>query len=389
MSGVRVLTVNCGSSSLKWEVVVLDVDDGVEERVAGGSVDGIGGAEGGIGHARAMADVVAHLGRGHDDVRLDDVDAVGHRIVHGGQVTGPALLDEAVLAAVGRAAPLAPLHNARALAAIHLARAELPGVPMVGVFDTAFHAGMPARAASYAIAPDLAERHGIRRHGFHGLAHRSMVERWAAATGADAADSRLVTLQLGSGASACAVDGGRSVDTTMGLTPAEGLVMGSRSGDVDPMLAGILARAEEVDLRRVEGWLTTGSGLLGVSGRSSDVGELLEAEAGGDERAALALELFCYRARKHLGAHLAALGGADAVCLGGGIAEHAPEVRRRVLDGMGWCGLHLDEVAVAQAPAGTDARLSADDSPVAAWLVAVDEGVLIARDTADVVRGRG
>jgi acetate kinase len=258
----------------------------------------------------------------------------------------------------------------------------------VATFDTAFHRTLPERASRYAIPLELADKHRIRRYGFHGLAHRYMTERYAAITATPLEQVKLVTLQLGNGCSATAIEGGRSVDTSMGFTPLEGLIMGTRSGDVDPSLAGILARREGVDIEEAEAWLNTRSGLLGVSGRSSDMRELLEAEANGDDRAALAVDMFCYRARKYVGAYLAALDGADAVVFGGGIGENAPPVRARICAGMEWCGLTLDEGRNART-VGCEGRISTDDSRVHAYVIQVNEAAVIARDTVRCLRRPG
>ena len=308
-------------------------------------------------------------------------DAVAHRVVHGGEwFSAPAQLDEAVLSVIAEVAPLAPLHNEPAIAAIRASGRTLGGrTPMVAVFDTTFHRSLPPRAAIYALPRAVAERHGIRRYGFHGLAHRSMVERWSALSGTPAARARLVTLQLGNGASAAAIAQGRSVDTTMGFTPLEGLVMGTRTGDLDPAIPGYLARKEHLSLDEVDALLNDRSGLLGVSGTSSDMADLLRAEEGGDERAALAIDLFCYRARKQVGAFIAALGGADALVFGGGIGERSPAVRARICDGMTWCGLVLDHTRNTNA-LGCDARISGDGSKLSVWVVAVDEASVIATD---------
>jgi acetate kinase len=256
---------------------------------------------------------------------------------------------------------------------------------MVAIFDTAFHRTMPERASRYAIPQELAAKHHIWRYGFHGLAHRYMTERYAAITSTPMAQVKLITLQLGNGCSATAVEGGRSLDTSMGFTPLEGLMMGTRSGDVDPSLAAFLARREGVSVEAVEGWLNTRSGLLGVSGRSRDMRELLEAERQGDHRAALAVEMFCYRVRKYIGAYLSILGGAHAVVFGGGIGENAPTVRARICAGMDWCGLTLDQDRNAAA-IGVEERISADYAKVHAYVIPVDEAVLIARDTAGCLR---
>jgi acetate kinase len=391
---MRALAINCGSSSLKFALFDLDGPDRVE-RLAWGSVEDVGGESSTL---LATADGEerdrAHVGDHAAAVRrvlawLEDRDllgngglVVGHRVVHGGDhFSAPVRLDTRTLHEIEAVSHLAPLHNWPALAAIKATQAALgPDAPQVATFDTAFHRTMPERASRYAIPPQLADRHGLRRYGFHGLAHASMVERAAALHGAPAEALRLVTLQLGAGCSAAAVDGGRSVDTSMGLTPLEGLMMATRSGDVDPSLPAALAQAEGLSVDEALEWLNKRSGLLGVSGSSEDMRDLLAAETRNDQRAALAVEMFCYRVRKQIGAYLAALGGADAVVFGGGIGEHQPEVRARICAGLEWCGLLLDEARNTQA-VGIDARISTDASHVAAYVATVDEELAIARGT--------
>jgi acetate kinase len=401
---VRILVINCGSSSLKFDVVDVEADGDVSARPAHGELEPIGpdtrlrATAGGRSverpvdgrdHTRAVHAAIGWL----SEVEIDadhGLDAVGHRIVHGGaRFIDATPVDDDVLRGIEEVTVLAPLHNGPALGALRAARDAFgTSVPMVAVFDTAFHAAMPARSAHYAIDPALATRHGVRRYGFHGLAHRSMLERVAVVAGADTAAARLVTLQLGNGCSAAAIEGGRSVDTSMGLTPLEGLVMGTRSGDADPSLAGFLARAEGVPVDEVDRWLNTRSGLLGVSGRSADMRVLLSAEARGDARAALAVEMFCYRARKYVGAYVAGLGGAEGIVFGGGIGEHAPEVRERILTGMAWAGVELDRAANAATVGGREGAISAPGSRAAVWAVHVDEASVAAGDVARVLTSR-
>jgi acetate kinase len=252
-------------------------------------------------------------------------------------------------------------------------------MPMVASFDTAFHAAMPERAAGYALPRELAEKHSIRRYGFHGLAHRYMAERYAEVAGGD---RRLISLQLGAGCSAAAVAGGRSLDTSMGLTPLEGLVMATRSGDVDPALPAFLEEHEGIGPGEAEHILNQDSGLLGVSGRSGDMRELLEAD---DDRAELAIELFCYRARKYIGAYLAVLGGADAIVFGGGVGENSPPIRARICEGMDWSGIELDEDRNELA-VGKELRVDAD-GPVEVWVMLVDEAEVMARDAEALLGG--
>jgi len=402
---MKVLAINCGSSTLKFDLMEVEGEEtaaGRERRLAHGIVDRIGGrgamefiAENDervretaavADHGEATHRVLGWLGS-HGLLEPDGLVAIGHRVVHGGdQFVEPTFIDDQVIEAIEAVSDLAPLHNEPSLRAIRAARAALgSAVPMVAIFDTAFHHTLPQRASRYAIPQELAAKHRVRRYGFHGLAHRYMTERYAAITSTPMDQVRLVTLQLGNGCSATAVEGGHSVDTSMGFTPLEGLMMGTRSGDVDPSLAGFVARGEGVDVEEVEGWLNTRSGLLGVSGRSQDMRELLEAERQGDAGAALAVEMFCYRVRKYIGAYMAALGGADAVVFGGGIGENAPSVRARICAGMGWCGLTLDQDRNTAA-IGFEARIGADDARVRTYVIPVDEAVIIARDTLRCLR---
>jgi acetate kinase len=254
---------------------------------------------------------------------------------------------------------------------------------MVAVFDTGFHETMPEHAARYAIPHELTSTHSIYRYGFHGLAHRYMAEALASVHGVN--EGRLVTLQLGSGSSAAAIKDGRSLDTSMGFTPLEGLVMGTRSGDLDPAVVSFLVQREGASAAEVEQWLNQRSGLLGVSGLSADVRDLLGAERRGDARAALAIEMFCYRIRKQIGAYMSVLEGLDALVFGGGIGENSPEIRARVCDGMTWAGIELDPKRNA-APYAAPGRISADGSAVEVLVVKVDEELLIARDTCALIR---
>ena len=400
---MQVLVINCGSSSLKFDLVDTTADRarGHESRGASGVVERLGdhaalrcavGTEvheetGMIAdHAEASRRILAWL----TTVGLlgsGGVEAVGHRVVHGGdRFVAPVRLDDDVIAALEGLSDLAPLHNAPALSAIRATRTTLgPSVPMVATFDTAFHHTLPAWASHYAIPQHLASTYRIRRYGFHGIAHRYMSERYAALTSTSPNRLRLITLQLGSGCSAAAIEAGRSVDTSMGLTPLEGLMMGTRSGDVDPALPGFLSRQEDVEPAEVERWLNTHSGLLGVSGRSSDMRDLLAAATQGDAPAALAVEMFCYRVRKCIGAYLTVLNGASAIIFGGGIGENTPAVRQRICADMEWCGLTLDAARNA-ATVGSEARISTDEASIQAYVIPVDEAIIIAGDTAQCLR---
>jgi len=256
---------------------------------------------------------------------------------------------------------------------------------MVAVFDTAFHQTMPAVAKTYALPYELASRHRIHRYGFHGIAHTSLAEGYAAFTGKSLSDTRIITLQLGNGCSVTAIAGGKSVETSMGFTPLEGLVMGTRSGDLDPSVVTFLAQKEKVDVSEVERWLNEESGLLGLSGRTNDMRELLQAATEEDnERAKLAIDVFCYRARKYIGAYLAVLGGAEAIIFGGGIGEASPDIRAMICEGMEWCGLRLNsarnKAAIGLQP-GQVTQISEDGSPLKVYVVPADEETWIARET--------
>lgn len=411
-----VLAVNSGSSSLKVKLVRVAEPGGGRQREAvevlgQGAVEAIGGeatlylrAPGGSvkeakqranSHGEAIRWVLESLKDFDPDVgKPPAIDAVGHRVVHGGsRFQTPVEIDAAVLAEIERLSDLAPLHNPACLAGIRGAQAWFgEDTPMVAVFDTAFHRTLPPRAATYAIPPDLAEKHAVQRYGFHGIAHASMAAIYAATTGRAFEEIRLITLHLGNGCSATAIDRGRSVDTSMGFTPLEGLVMGTRSGDVDPAIVSYLARREDRPADEIIRWLNERSGLLGLSGLTHDMRQLLAAEQAGDgraEQAGRAIELFCYRVRKYLGAYLAVLGGADAVVFGGGIGERAPAIRARICDGMAWCGLTLDPKRNEEAvgvPAGEAVRISPEEAALAAYVAAVDEETEIARETARCLR---
>jgi len=400
MLPMRILAINCGSSSLKFTLVELSGRTAAfVEWLASGRIDDIGGQATAHfkthdgrethdtaevrDHASAMHLVLDQLGRSGASEALH-LDGIGHRVVHGGpRLFEPVLINDEILAQIKAAAELAPLHNDTALSAIHAAHHASGGnVPMVAVFDTAFYQHLPERSARYAIPPEAADQYGVRRYGFHGLAHRWMAERCARLMGQPLAQLKLITLQLGGGCSATAIDGGQSVDTSMGFTPLEGLVMGTRSGDIDPAVVRYLCSRTGMSVSEVEQWLNHASGLRGVSGRSSDVRELLQQESEGDLRAGLALEMFCYRLRKYVGAYLAVLGGADAVVFGGGIGENATEVRARTCTGMAWAGLQLD-AKQNRAAIGEEQRINAEGSKIQAYVIPVDEQTLIARDACD------
>lgn len=412
---MNVLAINSGSSSLKFKVVEIDdVPDNAMGRTNvhyDGAIEDIGPAatlwfrRAGAAEVKNTEPVSTHVDAVQRMMRMLEeasrqdgqdlrIDAVGHRMVHGGEkFRAPVLIDDAVTAAIGRLTELAPLHNPGCLAGIKGARAVMGAqVPMVAVFDTAFHRSIPPRAATYAIDLNLARKHRIQRFGFHGIAHASLAATGAAALNRPLAELRLITVQLGNGCSATAIDRGRSVDTSMGFTPLEGLVMGTRSGDVDPALVTYLVRKEGLTADQVDRLLNEQSGLLGLSGLSHDMRAILEAAEGKpDSRAAVAVAVFCYRVRKYIGAYLAVLEGADALIFGGGIGERSAAIRANICEGMGWCGLHLDPLrnaAVAGIRAGEARMISTGQARLACYVAGVDEELEIARATRACVTAR-
>jgi acetate kinase len=393
---VKILVFNCGSSTLKFQWVEIDGESDTMTKLAHGMVDRIG-ANGSyrfeaygsrsvekpatvIDHDAAVRLVIEWLS---SMPRFGSPDAVGHRVVHGGdRFKRSVLIDDDVVATIERLCEIAPLHNPGALSGIRATRKILgASVPMVAAFDTSFHHAIPEQAAIYAVPWEISQKHKIRRYGFHGLAHQYDIARYAELCGKPAIAVDAVTLHLGNGCSATAVRNGQSVDTSMGFTPLEGLVMGTRSGDVDPSLVTYLARKENVDAAEIENWLNKRSGLLGVSGLSNDMRELTAAYER-NPRARLAIEIFSYRARKYLGAYLAVLGGtAQAVIFSGGIGENSPLVRQRICAGMEWCGLRLDDAA-NHAVIGRDGKISTADAKLDVFVVHTDEEAIIARETA-------
>jgi acetate kinase len=390
---VKVLVVNSGSSSVKYQVVDTVAGSplvvGVVERIgAGGAVltqvrekdgDRIRSTAPLLDHRdaiKAILDLVADPDHGAV-VDLGEIGAVGHRVVHGGEdFTESVLIDPPVVERIRESISLAPLHNPHNLAGILAARDRLPGIPHVAVFDTAFHAEMPPRAFHYALPYVLYRRHRIRRYGFHGTSHQHVAIRVAALLGKPVEAVRLISIHLGNGASACAIDGGRSVDTSMGFTPLEGLVMGTRSGDLDAAVVLHVMAREEIGVADATALLNKHSGLQGLSGITSDMRDLLEEEAAGSDRAALALDVYTYRVRKYIGAYAAVLGGIDAVGFTGGIGQNAPVIRARCLEGLGFLGLEVDPEANDALTGGAEGLFHA--GPVAAAAIRTGEELVIA-----------
>jgi acetate kinase len=409
---VIVLVLNAGSSSLKFQLIRTDllcIANHLDEKLARGIIERIGGAA--VFTLRGRGDTVSRGSAPMRDLRaaveyivtwlaseesghvigsVGEIQAVGHRVVHGGeQFQRSVRIDDSVLRGMEDTIELAPLHNPHNLKGVAAARAVLGAeLPNVAVFDTAFHHTLPEKAYLYAIPYQLYRRHKVRRYGFHGTSHRYVAYRWRELTLVAREATRIITLHLGNGCSACAIDGGNSVDTSMGFTPLEGLVMGTRSGDVDPAVLEFLGEKEGLSPTEVDSLLNKNSGLLGLSGLTNDMRELLaEAHENNDRRARLAIDIFCYRARKYIGAYLAALGGADALIFAGGIGENAPEVRAQICHGLEWAGIEIDEEANARMVGGVEGRITTHSSRLAVWVIPTDEELLIARDTFRVVTG--
>jgi acetate kinase len=408
---VHILVLNVGSSTLKFQLIDTDaasIEKSTDRRLARGQIERVGGeailtlsAEGRAStkttaqlrdHAAAVEHVIGWLASdesGTPITKVADIEAVGHRVVHGGErFTHSTRVDDEVWRALEDLIDLAPLHNPHNLRGIAAARAVLgPGVPQVAVFDTAFHHSLTETAYLYAIPYQLYRRYRVRRYGFHGTSHRSIAYRYRQLTGRAREATRIITLHLGNGASACAISGGDSVDTSMGFTPLEGLVMGTRSGDLDPAILDFVAAKEGMSMREMDTMLNKQSGLLGISGLTADMRELLAEESeNADRRARLAIDLFAYRVKKYLGAYLAAMNGADAIVFSAGIGENSPDVRARICRGLEWLGIAFDP-AKNSALVGKEGRFDADGSRIELWVIPTDEELLIARDTWRVVTG--
>jgi len=409
---MNILVLNVGSSSLKFQLIETDeerIAQDTDRRLARGQIERIGGEavwsyragdaaeKKGSAPMRDHRAAVDHLlawvassDSGVPIASLAEIGAAGHRVVHGAErFVSSVRIDEAVLKGIEEAIDLAPLHNPANLRGIEAVSAVLgPGVPQAAVFDTAFHHTLPERAFLYAIPYSLYRRHRVRRYGFHGTSHRYVSHRYRQLTGTSREETNLVTLHLGNGCSACAIRGGDSIDTSMGFTPLEGLVMGTRSGDLDPAVLDYIAEKEGLTLAGVETLLNKQSGLLGISGLTNDMRELLaEADEHDDRRAWLAIDLFCYRARKYVGAYLAALGGADAICFAGGIGENSAPVRAQILQGLEWAGVSLDTSENHAIVGGKEGRISPEGAHPEVWVIPTDEELLIARDTFRVIHG--
>ncbi|HEU4508084.1 MAG TPA: acetate kinase [Pyrinomonadaceae bacterium] len=402
---MNILILNCGSSSVKFQLIVTDLEmiaQNADRHLARGHIERIGGeavitlqVEGRdeqrstatLRDIRAAVDFIARWASsqesGINEIKsIADIQAIGHRVVHGAErFTQSVLITDEVIRGLEACIDLAPLHNPANIKGITAARALFgEGLPQVAVFDTAFHQTLPDHAFLYALPYQLYRRYRVRRYGFHGTSHRYVAYRYRQLRNIPREQTNIITLHLGNGCSAAAIRNGNSIDTSMGLTPLEGLVMGTRCGDVDPAIIDFIATKEGLSSGEVETVLNKQSGLLGISGLTSDMRELLdEAHEENDRRARLAIEIFCYRARKYIGAYLAAMNGADAVVFTGGIGENSWEIRSRICDGLEWLGLELDE-DLNRTHAG-EGLISTKNSRLAAYVIPTDEELLIARDT--------
>ncbi len=372
---MNILVINCGSSSVKYQLINPAQDSPI--------LHGLIELEAGLDHNTAIDQVLSNS-NGHN------IDAVGHRVVHGGDSFHDAtLINSDVLADIEQWVPLAPLHNPAALAGIHAAQTALTDIPHVAVFDTAFHSTLPRRASHYAIDTKLAEKHRIRRYGFHGTSHQYVAQQAAAYLDSPLNELRLITLHLGNGASACAVEFGSSTETSMGMTPLEGLVMGSRSGDIDAGVAIKLLRDEVADIDALDDLLNRQSGLKGLSGISSDIREIETQAAAGHDSARLSIAVFAHRVKKYIGAYAAAMGGVDAIVLTGGIGENSASLRQRILQRLDFLGLHLDDYKNLDANVDHQnnvALISKPNSRLPALVIKTNEELMIAQQTANLIK---
>jgi acetate kinase len=400
---LKILVLNCGSSSLKFQLIETSPDQiaaNQDRQLASGVIAKIGSAdstvafEAGGKKTKDTRAVLTHkdafaaafeLLEGSGTATLGDVEGVGHRVVHGGEhFTESAIIDDEALRRIEAASELAPLHNPHNLKGYFAAKALLPKAAHVAVFDTSFHQTMPPKAYIYAIPYLYYTRDKIRRYGFHGTSHRYVSYRFAHIHGGVRADYKLITCHLGNGCSVCAIDHGKSIDTSMGLTPLDGLVMGTRPGDLDPGAVMYMVGRAEMGLHEVDVTLNQYSGLYGISGTSNDMRDLLDEAGKGNARAQLAIDVFCYRVRKYIGAYFAALDGADAVIFAGGIGENAAPVREAICQSLGSLGIRVD-TAKNRAAGSPERDIGEDGASTKVWVIPTDEELLIARDTLRVI----
>ncbi|MFW6308796.1 MAG: acetate/propionate family kinase [bacterium] len=396
---MKILVLNSGSSSIKFQFFNMDG----EKVLAKGRVTRIGNEDSILKYEKAGKPAIkktVDINDHSDGLRLikdyllseekgvidnvKEIKAIGHRVVHGGEeYSEPTLIDEKAEKNIDRLSSLAPLHNPHNLTGIQVCKEVIPDTPQVAVFDTGFHQTLPPRAYTYAVPYKYYEKYGVRRYGFHGTSHKYVANRAAKLMNTSMENLKIVTCHLGNGASMAAINKGKSVDTSMGLTPLEGLVMGTRSGDIDPSLIPFLAEKENISAKEVEDMLNTESGLLGVSGISNDFREINQAAEEGNKRAKLALELFFYRIKKYIGAYAAAMDGLDVIIFTGGIGENEEDARAGILKNMSYLNIKLDQEA--NQAGGEEKEISAADSGVKVFIIATNEELVIARAAKDLV----
>jgi acetate kinase len=408
---MNVFVLNCGSSSLKFQIINTDlekIENETEQLLAKGLIERVGSqslitlqatgqspvkqASPLRNHKAALDYVIKWMSSDETKIpgikSLEDIHAIGHRVVHGAERFKKAIrIDNEVLSGIEDCIDLAPLHNPANLKGIYAAREIFgPSVPQVGIFDTAFHYTLDEKAYLYAIPYQYYRRYKIRKYGFHGTSHRYVAYRYRKLTGKSREDTNIITLHLGNGCSTCAIKNGVSFDTSMGVTPLEGLMMGTRCGDIDPTVIEILMYKEGTSVDEVFNVLNKRSGLIGISGLTNDMRDLLDEEEGHqDRRAKLAIDMFCSRIRKYIGAYLAAMNGADAICFTAGIGENSAEIRSRVCQDMDWLGIKLDEELNKSVYGGKEKLISTPDSKIAVYVIPTNEELVMARDTIRVV----
>ncbi len=404
---MKILVLNCGSSSIKFQLIETDselIESNTDRCIAKGNVERIGTDEATLrvavppnqskstteeilDHQTALSRVIASLKECHAVADISQIQAVGHRMVHGGERFATSMIiDEEVEKEIQHCVELAPLHNPHNLRGYHVARKVMPQVPQVAVFDTAFHQSMPPHAYIYGLPYSYYRRYGVRRYGFHGTSHRYVAFRYRQIFGKARDEVNLITAHLGNGCSMTAIEKGHSVDTSMGFTPLEGLVMGTRCGDVDPAALLYIMSKDELTLHDMSTLLNKFCGLYGISGESNDMRELMAASVKGDEQAKLAIDVFCYRVKKYIGAYSAALGHVDGLIFTGGIGENAPQVRSLSCEGLCELGIEVDAER-NQAVVGKEGEISTPASRVRVLVIPTNEELLIARDTFRAVRG--
>ena len=400
---MKVLVINAGSSSLKYQLIDVDTKD----VIAKGLVDRIGISDSNVIYKPAMGKTGFTVVRDVKDhtkaIRLvidamldpvngviksmDEIDAVGHRVVHGGEkFTAPVLINDAVMETIETLTDLAPLHNPANMMGIRACREIMPNAPMVAVFDTAFHQTMPAEAYIYALPYEAYTDNMVRRYGFHGTSHNYVSKVAVEMLGKPAEETKIVTCHLGNGSSIAAVKGGKCIDTSMGLTPLEGVPMGTRCGDIDPAIVLYLMKKLNLNVNEMDAYLNKKSGVLGISGVSSDMRDIEAAAKQGNERAELALATLAYKVKKYIGAYVAAMDGVDAIVFTAGVGENAANIRERIISGLGYLGVVPDYELNSNCPRGQNVEISKPESSVKVFVIPTDEEMMIATQTAELVK---